>query len=113
MHLIRTQAKPVTELVEMAATNGIENANRIRKQELIFALLKNHGQEEAKASTAMACWKCCRTDSDSCDRRTPPIWPARTTFTVSPSQIRRFNLHTGDTIEGEIRTPKDGERYSR
>ena len=49
--------------------------------------------------------------SASCARRTAPISRARTTFTSRPSQIRRFNLRTGDTVSGLIRPPKDGERY--
>jgi transcription termination factor Rho len=84
-------------------------ANRLRKQELIFALLKNRARR-AKPSSATACSRSCPTASASCAR--PTQLPARPDdIYVSPSQIRRFNLRTGDTIEGEIRTPKEGERY--
>ncbi len=110
MHLSELKAKHVSELLEMANTIEIEGANRMRKHELIFALLKAR-PERAKAFSATACLKCCRTASASCARRTRRTSPAPTTSTSRPSQIRRFNLHTGDTIEGEIRTPKEGERY--
>ena len=56
-------------------------------------------------------WKSCLTASVSCARPSPRTWPATDDIYVSPSQIRRFNLHTGDTVIGEIRAPKDGERY--
>ncbi len=60
----------------------------------------------------MASWKSCPTASASCARPDTVLpAPAPDDIYVSPSQIRRFNLHTGDTVEGEIRTPKDGERY--
>ena len=59
----------------------------------------------------MASWKSCRMGLVSCALPTPVTWPARTTSTSSPSQIRRFNLRTGDSISGLIRPPKDGERY--
>jgi transcription termination factor Rho len=91
----------------MAAAN---NANRLRKQELIFALLKNRPRR-AKPSSATACWKSCPTASASCARPTESYLASTDDIYISPSQIRRFNLHTGDMIEGEIRTPKDGERY--
>jgi hypothetical protein len=75
--------------------------------------LRDHeeaGQEGRVRSSATACSKCCPTASASCAR--PTRYLANTDdIYISPSQIRRFNLHTGDTIEGEIRTPKDGERY--
>ena len=111
MHLSELKSKPVTELVEMANANEIEGANRLRKQELMFAILKNRAKTGEQRSSATARSKCCPTASASCARPTPATSPAPTTSTSRPSQIRRFNLHTGDTIEGEVRTPKDGERY--
>jgi transcription termination factor Rho len=96
--------------IEIAAGHGIDNANRMRKQELIFAILKNAGQARREH---LRRW---RAGSAARRLRLPAL--ARTSYLastddiyVSPSQIRRFNLHTGDSIEGEIRTPKDGERY--
>ena len=65
----------------------------------------------ARTSTATACSRSCRTASASCARRTARYLAGPDDIYVSPSQIRRFNLRTGDTISGLIRPPKDGERY--
>jgi transcription termination factor Rho len=100
----------VGQLLEMATANGIENANRLRKQELIFALLKNQAKKgesifgDGTLEVLPDGFGFLRSPDTSYLAGTDDIY-------VSPSQIRRFNLHTGDTIEGEIRTPKDGERY--
>ena len=94
----------------MAVANDIEGANRLRKHELIFALLKNQAKKgetifgDGTLETLPDGFGFLRSPDTSYLASTDDIY-------VSPSQIRRFNLHTGDTIEGEIRTPKDGERY--
>ena len=94
----------------MAVANEIEGANRLRKHELIFALLKNQARKgetifgDGTLETLPDGFGFLRSPDTSYLASTDDIY-------VSPSQIRRFNLHTGDTIEGEIRTPKDGERY--
>ncbi|HTD91147.1 MAG TPA: transcription termination factor Rho [Burkholderiales bacterium] len=110
MHLSDLKNLPIGELVEMAVTNEVEGANRLRKQELIFALLKN----QAKKGDAIFGGGTLEVLPDGFGflRSPDTSYLAGTDdIYVSPSQIRRFNLHTGDTIEGEIRTPKDGERY--
>jgi len=100
----------VGALVDMAVKNDIDGANRLRKQELIFALLKNQakkGESIFGGGTLEVLpdgFGFLRSPDTSYLAGTDDIY-------VSPSQIRRFNLHTGDTIEGEIRTPKEGERY--
>ena len=110
MHLSDLKNLHVGELVDMAAKNEIDGANRLRKQELIFALLKNQakkGESIYGGGTLEVLpdgFGFLRSPDTSYLAGTDDIY-------VSPSQIRRFNLHTGDTIEGEIRTPKDGERY--
>jgi transcription termination factor Rho len=110
MHLSDLKNLPIGELVEMAVTNEVEGANRLRKQELIFALLKNQAKKGESISGAGTLevlpdgFGFLRSPDTSYLAGTDDIY-------VSPSQIRRFNLHTGDTIDGEIRTPKDGERY--
>ena len=110
MHLSELKAHHVSTLLEMANDNGIEGANRLRKQELIFALLKNQAKkgESIFGDGAMEVlpdgFGFLRSPDTSYLASTDDIY-------VSPSQIRRFNLRTGDTIEGEIRTPKEGERY--
>ena len=110
MHLSELKNLHVGELVEMANKNEVEAANRLRKQELIFALLKN----EAKKGEAIFGGGTLEVLPDGFGflRSPDTSYLAGTDdIYVSPSQIRRFNLHTGDTMEGEIRTPKEGERY--
>ena len=110
MHLSDLKNLHVTELVEMAITNEIEGANRLRKQELIFALLKNRAKKgeaifgEGTLEVLPDGFGFLRSPDTSYLAGTDDIY-------VSPSQIRRFNLHTGDSINGEIRTPKEDERY--
>jgi transcription termination factor Rho len=111
MHLSELKQKPITELLELAAANGIDNANRFRKQELIFTILKTLAKRgesiygDGVLEVLPDGFGFLRSPETSYLANTDDIY-------VSPSQIRRFNLHTGDKIEGEIRTPKDGERYS-
>jgi transcription termination factor Rho len=110
MHLSELKTHHVTQLVDMAASNGIENASRMRKQDLIFALLKSQAKKgvsifgDGTLEVLPDGFGFLRSPDTSYLASTDDIY-------VSPSQIRRFNLHTGDSIEGEIRTPKDGERY--
>jgi len=110
MHLSELKQLHVSQLMEMAQTNEVEGANRMRKQELIFALLKNRAKKgesifgDGTLEVLPDGFGFLRSPDTSYLASTDDIY-------VSPSQIRRFNLHTGDTIEGEIRTPKDGERY--
>jgi transcription termination factor Rho len=110
MHLSELKTNHVSQLVEMAVSNGIENASRMRKQDLIFALLKNQAKKgesiygDGTLEVLPDGFGFLRSPDTSYLASTDDIY-------VSPSQIRRFNLHTGDSIEGEIRTPKDGERY--
>ena len=110
MQLSELQLKHVSELVETATQLELEGANRLRKQELIFALLKH----QAKKGEAIFGDGTLEVLQDGFGfLRSPDIsyLAGPDDIYVSPSQIRRFNLHTGDTIEGEIRTPKEGERY--
>ena len=110
MHLSDLKTYHVTELVEMAVKNEIEGANRMRKQELIFALLKNQAKRgesiygEGTLEVLQDGFGFLRSPETSYLASPDDIY-------ISPSQIRRFNLHTGDSIQGEIRTPKEGERY--
>ncbi|OIP19225.1 MAG: transcription termination factor Rho [Betaproteobacteria bacterium CG2_30_59_46] len=110
MRLSDLKHLPVTELVEMAITNEIDGASRLRKQDLIFALLKNQAKKgesifgEGTLEVLPDGFGFLRSPDTSYLAGPDDIY-------VSPSQIRRFNLHTGDSIEGEIRTPKEGERY--
>jgi len=110
MHLSELKNHHVSALIDMATAVGIEGANRLRKQELIFAILKEH----AKKGEVIYGDGCLEVMNDGYGflRSADTSYLANPDDVyVSPSQIRRFNLRTGDTIEGEIRTPKDGERY--
>ena len=76
----------------------------------MFATLKQLAERTSR-SPASASSKCCRTASASCARPTPITCPGPDDIYISPTQIRRFALRTGDTVEGQIRSPKEGERY--
>ena len=110
MQLSELKSLHVGQLLEMAIANEIEGANRLRKQELVFALLKNRAKKgepiygDGVMEVLPDGFGFLRSPEASYLAGTDDIY-------VSPSQIRRFNLHTGDSVEGEIRTPKDGERY--
>ncbi|HYG45625.1 MAG TPA: transcription termination factor Rho [Bordetella sp.] len=97
-------------MLEMAAGLEIENANRLRKQELMFAIMKRRAKQgeqifgDGVLEVLPDGFGFLRSPETSYLASTDDIY-------ISPSQIRRFNLHTGDSIEGEVRTPKDGERY--
>ena len=110
MHFSELKNFNVTQLVEMANGLEIDNANRMRKHELMFAVLKGKAKRgesifgDGVLEVLPDGFGFLRSPDTSYLAGTDDIY-------ISPSQIRRFNLHTGDTIEGEIRTPKDGERY--
>jgi transcription termination factor Rho len=110
MHLSELKTLHVSELIEMANGLEIESANRLRKQELMFAILKKRAKAgdtifgDGTLEVLPDGFGFLRSPETSYLASTDDIY-------ISPSQIRRFNLHTGDTIEGEVRTPKDGERY--
>jgi len=110
MHLNELKAQHVSQLLEMAATLEIDNASRLRKQELMFAIMKRRAKQgeqifgDGVLEVLPDGFGFLRSPDTSYLASTDDIY-------ISPSQIRRFNLHTGDSIEGEVRTPKDGERY--
>ncbi|MDP4908407.1 MAG: transcription termination factor Rho [Burkholderiaceae bacterium] len=110
MHLNELKAQHVSQLLEMAAGLEIENANRLRKQELMFTIMKRRAKQgeqifgDGVLEVLPDGFGFLRSPDTSYLASTDDIY-------ISPSQIRRFNLHTGDSIEGEVRTPKDGERY--
>ncbi len=110
MHLSDLKHLPVTELVDMAIADGVDNASRMRKQDVIFAILKNKAKNgdnifgDGTLEVLQDGFGFLRSPDTSYLASHGDIY-------VSPSQVRRFNLHTGDSVQGEIRTPKDGERY--
>ncbi|MEK9803718.1 MAG: transcription termination factor Rho [Curvibacter sp.] len=110
MHLNELKALHVSELLQQAEALEIENTGRMRKQELMFAIIKKRAKtgEQVFADGVLEIlpdgFGFLRSPDSSYTASTDDIY-------ISPSQVRRFNLHTGDMIEGEVRTPKDGERY--
>ena len=110
MHLNELKALHVSEVLKQAEELDIENVGRMRKQELMFAIIKKRAKagEQIFADGVLEIlpdgFGFLRSPDTSFTASTDDIY-------ISPSQVRRFNLHTGDMIEGEVRTPKDGERY--
>lgn len=110
MNLTELKNKPISELVALAGEMGLENTARLRKQDIIFAILKAHAKsgEDIFGDGALEILQ----DGFGFLRSADSSYLAGPDdIYVSPSQIRRFNLRTGDTVAGKIRPPKDGERY--
>jgi transcription termination factor Rho len=110
MHLSELKALHVSELIKMGESLEIENVSRLRKQELMFAIMKKRakGGEQVFGDGVLEVLP----DGFGFLRAPDASYMASTDdIYLSPSQIRRFNLHTGDMVEGEVRVPKDGERY--
>ncbi len=110
MNLTELKNKPASELVHIAQSIGIEGMARSRKQDIIFAILKAHAKNgddifgDGVLEILQDGFGFLRSGDSSYLAGPDDIY-------VSPSQIRRFGLRTGDTIAGKIRPPKDGERY--
>ncbi|MDR2851904.1 MAG: transcription termination factor Rho [Burkholderiaceae bacterium] len=110
MHLNELKVLHVSEVLKQAEALEIENVGRMRKQELMFAIIKKRARagEQVFADGVLEIlpdgFGFLRSPDTSFTASTDDIY-------ISPSQVRRFNLHTGDMIEGEVRIPKDGERY--
>ena len=110
MHLSELKTMHVSKLIEMGEALEIENVQRMRKQELMFAIMKKRAKagEQVFGDGVLEVLP----DGFGFLRSIDTSYMASTDdIYLSPSQIRRFNLHTGDMIEGEVRVPKDGERY--
>jgi transcription termination factor Rho len=110
MNLTELKKKAVPELLEIASEMGLDNLARSRKQDVIFTILKRHAKsgEDIYGDGVLEILQ----DGFGFLRSAEGSYLAGPDdIYVSPSQIRRFNLRTGDTISGKIRPPKDGERY--
>ena len=110
MNLQELKQKSPTELLAYAEELEIENASALRKQDMMFAILKQLAENEVPISGDGVL----ETLQDGFGFLRSPesnYLPGPDDIYVSPSQIRRFGLRTGDTVEGQIRSPKDGERY--
>ena len=110
MNLTELKNRPVSDLVALGESLGLENLARLRKQDIIFSILKQHAKsgEDIFGDGVLEILQ----DGFGFLRSADCSYLAGPDdIYVSPSQIRRFNLRTGDTIGGKIRPPKDGERY--
>lgn len=110
MNLTDLKTKPTQELLDIAKEIGLDNIARQRKQDIIFSILKRHAKsgEDISGDGVLEILQ----DGFGFLRSADCSYLAGPDdIYVSPSQIRRFNLRTGDTISGKIRPPKDGERY--
>lgn len=111
MHVSELQTQHISQLLEQAEALGIENANRFRKQDLVFAIVRKMVQN-GESFTGNGTLEILSDGGFGFLRSADTSYLASPDdIYVSPNQIRRFNLHTGDTIEGSVRTPKDNERY--
>src|SRR3990172_232704 len=110
MNLTELKQKPASEVVNLAQSMNIEGAARSRKQDIIFSILKAHAKNgedifgDGVLEILQDGFGFLRSADSSYLAGPDDIY-------VSPSQIRRFSLRTGDTVAGKIRPPKDGERY--
>ena len=110
MNLTELKQKPVQELVKMAEEMGADNVGRLRKQDVIFTILKSHSSsgEDISGGGVLEILQ----DGFGFLRSADSSYLAGPDdIYVSPSQIRKFSLRTGDTIQGKIRPPKESERY--
>ena len=110
MNLTELKTKTMPELVEIAQSMGLDNIARSRKQDCIFSILKRHAKsgEDIFGQGVLEILQ----DGFGFLRSADASYLAGPDdIYVSPSQIRRFSLRTGDSIDGKIRPPKDGERY--
>ena len=110
MNLTELKNTPVSDLITLGENMGLENQARMRKQDIIFSILKQHAKSgedifgDGVLEILQDGFGFLRSGDSSYLAGPDDIY-------VSPSQIRRFNLRTGDTISGKSRPPKEGERY--
>ena len=110
MNLQELKRKTPAELLAFAEELEIENASSLRKQDMLFAILKQLAENDVPISGDGVL----EVLSDGFGFLRSPeanYLPGPDDIYVSPSQVRRFGLRTGDTVEGQIRSPRDGERY--
>ena len=102
--------KSAAELIEFAKENGVENASSLRKQELYFAILQNLADQDIEI-LGQGVIEVLQDGFGFLRSSDANYLPGPDDIYISPSQIRKFSLRTGDTVEGYIRGPKEGERY--
>jgi transcription termination factor Rho len=109
MNIQELKLKSSEQLITQAEELGIENASTLRKQEILFAILKKVAEKEE--ITGLGVLQLLQDGFGFLRAMESNYLPGPDDIYVSPSQIRKFGLRTGDTVEGPVRAPKDGERY--
>ena len=110
MNLQELKSKNPEELLKHADKLGIENPSSLRKQDLMFAILKTIA-EEGEIITGLGVIEIMQDGFGFLRSPESNYLPGPDDIYISPSQIKKFSLRTGDSVEGEIRAPKNGERY--
>ena len=110
LKLQELKAKTAADLISFAKENGVENSSSLRKQELLFAILKSLAEVDIEI-IGEGVIEILQDGFGFLRSSDANYLPGPDDIYVSPSQIRKFSLRTGDTVEGYIRGPKDGERY--
>ena len=110
MHLADLKAKPPADLLALAESLQIENASSLRKQDMMFAILKNQADND-QAIFGEGTLEILPDGFGFLRSSQANFLPGPDDIYISPNQVRRYALRTGDTVEGQIRAPKDGERY--
>jgi transcription termination factor Rho len=110
MHLAELKAKSPTDLLNLAEELEVENASSLRKQDMMFAILKAFAEND-QAISGDGTLEILPDGFGFLRNPEANYLPGPEDIYVSPAQVRRFSLRTGDTVDGEIRAPKDGERY--
>ena len=112
MKLQDLKTKSPTELLSFAEEVAVENASAMRKQELMFAILKQLAARDVEI-TGTGVVEVLQDGFGFLRSPDANYLPGPDDIYISPSQIRRFSLRSGDTVEGQIRSPREGERYLR
>ena len=110
MNIQELKKKSSEQLISQAEELGIENASTLRKQEILFAILKKLAEKNEEI-TGGGVLQLLQDGFGFLRAIESNYLPGPDDIYVSPNQIRKFGLRTGDTVEGQIRAPKDGERY--
>ena len=110
MNLQELKQKTPTDLLQFAEDLEIENASTLRKQDMLFAILKQLSVNDVTI-TGTGVLEVLQDGFGFLRSPEANYLPGPDDIYVSPSQVRRFGLRSGDTVEGQIRAPKDGERY--
>ena len=109
MNIQELKTKSSEQLINQAEELGIENASTLRRQEIIFAILKKVAEKEE--ITGIGVLQSLQDGFGFLRAMESNYLPGPDDIYISPNQIRRFGLRTGDTVEGPVRAPKEGERY--